>query len=59
MIDIGDMGVGEGVGENLLVELTSFRLVEYSVDEKFSTKCFDKTFVDEMLLDKSVIRRKA
>ncbi len=71
---------GEGVGENLLVELTSSILVEYSVDKmscrrnvastkyavddvfldkKFSIKCFDKNFVDEMFFDKSVIRRKA
>ncbi len=28
------------------------------VDESLSTKCFDKNVVDEMLFDKSVIRRK-
>ncbi len=31
---------------------------EMLVDESLSTKCFDKNFVDEMLFDKSVIRRK-
>jgi hypothetical protein len=31
---------------------------EMLIDESLSTKCFDKNFVDEMLFDKSVIRRK-
>jgi hypothetical protein len=31
---------------------------EMLVAKSLSTKCFDKNFVDEMLFDKSVIRRK-